>query len=61
MTVELAIYPKQFRNVDTAAVSTNGRGQYAPLKTMSPTYYVRTVNTSVYESGNKDTQQKGQS
>lgn len=53
MTVELAILPKQFRQVNTSVVNTNGKGTYAPLNTISPTYYVRTVTSDVTETGNK--------
>lgn len=53
MTVDLAILPKQFQQVNTSVVNTNGKGIYAPLKTISPTYYVRTVTSDVTETGNK--------
>lgn len=56
MTVELAIYPPQFRKVNTSVVNTNGKGKYVPLNTLSPMYYVEvkpTTNTSTNDTKRK--------
>ena len=55
MSVELAILPKQFQNVNTSVVNTNGKGTYVPLNTLTPKYYVR---TTVVDSSTKDTKRK---
>lgn len=57
MAIELAILPKQFQNVNTSVINTNGKGTYVPLNTLTPKYYVRT--TVVNSNTNDDNKKKG--